>query len=1754
MPRREQDNQSLEVRPCIGGIQTKYPSPIVIPTQSPDLLNVSFERRSIRRRDGCVPVNRFVAPRNSLRNLGRSYVGRLTGALTNNTYKVVPGYGFIGHRTHFNDYVSGGATALTVSFLYTPEPDGDNADEAANWFVFNERSGPAANTYTYRPLCSKGPLRGTRWNSGEGLGWAIFVYRAGANDYRWGCYVATNAGASPVLLTSNANDVNNPKPLHTYRISFTATQTGGAGNAILSVAELQSDGSALLLQYTSALTANLLTNSCPIQVFDMPRPLIDAPVANGGLNSATGYFRDVLRAEGRIQDLSVWSVDKTTNGTDTSFVGSMVPVDTSVAQTGLLGHWAPETMSFYDKERSWSEDRVLIPESRGLDAPLMLGPQVPMWQRSNGKTGLYFDGRTSYAFMPTALGSAFPGGAGGTNNESFTNGASRNQNTYEAIVEGASVGEPSNTVEVTFIPDSIEKVADAGGAEARAQALISWPGVCEFGISTIGRLYAMPQNAGAFDAPTFFGYTFVPGNRYTVMYSRDTIAGVTMCVNGASVGTIAGIAARPNVTVKAMLIGVAEDFVAGLATREYVGATDPTLHFVGRIEDIRLGNVRVLGSAGVADPTRALNRDLTAADLYLNSQQLASLDDGSSSVTVRRSINIPSAPFFLHTQALQQTMSKAPFYSAAIGRLLVATSISDTTYVLAAAPPGTANGGVDLVNNAQTKASMYAAWWNFDASSLSTKLESRYRKNIEVDTGAGATPYPIDRYFYSQDLAVPDKLGFALPLTLRSREMDIEALTGGVLTTQFNWGEVAPQELVPRLAMGLVPDLPSKTPITGLTQLKHSNGQRFTIATAASTVYWLRPPWAPGISPYPKVNDATQTSFFGSGHVRNHIQMAANSTWDLTASDLTIEFWVFLAELGTKREVAINWAGTQLQYNWRVVIDESGGIYVTGVAGAGFWRIGTTTAATGGMRPLVPGAWHHVAITIDVSAIANDQIWIDGVAQTMTAAVGSHAAGWTGGSGKKFIAGHPLEWGSPDQTNDTFVSPFLGYLRDFRVTTGLRYMATFQKPRTPLTADGNTVTLLSLNDGADAVASASGSTVARGNIRCQELLPILDASLLCNNSSKSFPYSSRVYLDTLFLTNGLGPPLAVRWRGLHGPRYAEPHGRGTPRPFGFSVGRMGATTPGYDPPSLTGEVLEIAPNTRFVETTTYNFAVTFVTEDGIESDPVTWSLPIPDAPGNNGGAPPIDYTGYRTVRINALPRSLEPHVVARRIYYGTTTPTRLARTSATDDNLTDDVELNGATDGIVGNGPAVSTANGAFPPARFIEIHKGRAFLFNQPNVAPTELYVSSPSVAPLSLENLPSLNIIRVNETTGVPGAFLQEHLGALYVGDRDGVYAIGLGQTFETSRKDRLLAGKGFASGHSLAAFDNHVFGAMEKGVHVFDGSGTDYIAEDLEGIWASVDKSEEGNLLQHGIYHETTNQYWLSIKREGEEYGREIVVFDKVVSDPQTGRNPWTLFSTLRHSFMARIEDDVSDEPYIYLGTPDGRVFQMQTGAVDGSRLLLDPATGTAFTKTGTATGGTARTLVMTGAVYDYLGNGIRGLWISVTHGPAHSDATARGITEEARIASTSGTTINFETDLTFSVDAGDTFVIGGYWAYYTTSWLPLSSITNTKVVRWLDLDFLPQAGALEVRALAAVIGVQSTGVPLTDAFNYYGVLTQNRKTISSMLYGYHPETIRFEVSRALYWRAFFGTRGINVPFEVFGWSAGFEDDGNRKGTVA
>jgi len=1732
-----------EVRPPVGGLQTKFRAPIVQEGQSPDLLNVLFDKKSVRRREGCVPINRYLPGKNSLRNRGLQYLGKVANTTPLNTrFKVVPGHGFIGHRPHFNDYNSldAGVTTsrLTVSFLVTPEPGGDDPSEMIPgpngetasaeelWFKYNENSAQTARqTYSYRPILSKGPLRGTRFldanNDGvpeEALPFSIFVYNGSGNDIRWGVYIsqAINGatGDSPTLLTSTASGVNdslgqpnvtNPRPLHTYRLTLSVTANSAAGGtARLTVTELRGDGTIIRNVYTTALTRELWTNSGPIQLFDMPRAIIEAPVVQGGLAIGAGYWRTVLRFEGKLQDVSFWSVDKTGNGADFTFAESMTPLDLTQANAGLLGYWAPDPQS-NRAAVTWEEDKVVIPESRGIDAPIMLGPNVPTWQRVNGKPGLYFDGRTAYALLPTSMGTTYPGGAGGTLNPAYN--TLYVGNGFDSLVHGALVPNGQHSISMTFIPDSIE--ARSAGAEAKAQTLLAWKGVLELAISNRGNIYWGPYD-GAGAIALFTATAVTPGQRYTLLYRRQSQNTADLYLNGVQIATTGALVAFPATIAGGLPCAViGTDGGAGV-TPEFIGLSDIDTHFVGRIEDIRI-------AGGVLDPQEGLQRDLVLSDLQLGSARLWATTGGSatvSAVTVLDQLTkggvISTGGWWLLAPGCTASLSHPPFHTPTLIRpMLIKVAATGTTLTLAAVATGQPDG-FNTVTQQYAFCTQCLAWWNFEQNCLTTNQESRYRGSREASDATVRV--------YQQLYAENDRVGCSIGLILRSREPDIQAVING--TVVFSWLESTPQEVIPRFAAGLVPALPSDNPVTLIAPFRKTDGGFYPIVAAATSLYWLKPPWEKD-GPYPKAVEPSPTCLFGSGRFKNHIEFAANTKWNMNASGLTLEFWAKVPELGRVREVFLNWAGTADLFNLRVLIGADGAILVDGYAAAAYWQVRTSAVAT---QPIRAGVWQFVTITIHGTTIANDRIYVNGQSQTLTT-VGAHAAAWDGGTGKKWVAGHPHDLGVAATAEPNMPLPLFGDLRDFRISLGQRYLSTvldFPPPTATLAVDAATITLIPFTDGSDLLATSVPGTVpataltAHGNIRNPELLPILEGSLLGSHSSAAYPYDWNVYLDALYVTNGLGPPLAIRFTGLKSDLAKRGAIIERPLPWGFAVSRMGITPPGKDPPNMVGKA--DSAGGIFIQAT-YLIAVTFVSEDGLESDPITYT--------GDPGAPVNKWTYLDLV---GLPRSLEPHVVTRNVYLGQVAALLSNRPEKTTDNFTDEVEISS-----IPIGRSVDFTNGAPPPARFISASRGRTYLVetNSQNVS-----LSEPLRPESHSRSLTAIDEIGLPSPAGSFATFVKEHQSRLFTGKRDSIFNLVPGQDITNFISQRINTSKGFISGHSVVSWEDHLFGLCQKGVHAFDGSSLEYIAESLEGLWSQVDISPDGTLLQHGIFHDPTNQYWLSFRRTGERFGREIVVFDTIIRDEKTGRCPWSLLKTVRHSYMESVNDGSSFEPHIYLGTPEGQVFLLLAGGVDGSRQLKDPSSASVTILSGTATGGSTTTLTHAGP-FDTLGHGLRGLWATVTH--------ANGTREEARILTNPGTALTFESPLAAPVANGDTFVVGAFDAYWTSAWLPLTRFSQAKLTRSVDIDFAPQAGTLEVRVLEG-----GNATILADAFDYDGVPNNDsfRFVISDTSTGYMTETIHL-ATRSPFWRIYVGTRGINAPFEMFGFAVAFSEEGLRKG---
>lgn len=1814
MVTRQDKDTSIVARPPIGGLQTKYRSPIVVTTQTPDALNVLYDKRSVRRREGCFPVNRYLPGKNSLRNIGQKFTGREQTAPNNNvTFKVVPGYGVIGHRTYFNDYrTPGNDINFTVSFLVMPEPDGDNYHEDANWFTYNE---PGANTYIYRPYLSKGPMgtNGTgtsQWTYLSGVapniiregGFSIGIRRHVASGLpQWYALFNLNNGVAPTELVSDQTLRTAPRPGHVYRLTFFgATVTPGATyNYGLVISELTLDGtnSSEILQ-TGNVATRLLVNRGPILLFDMPAALLEPPNLDNGLNGANGtYLTSVLRGEGRIEDISWWNVDKTTNLSDLTFARTFEILN-PVGQTGLIAYWRPGTPSERkDNATGGLEDGNWCPEGTGKDAPVFLCPDVPKWNRATSfATSLYFDGRTSYAFLQSGINSPFANPpVGGQSNNNLV--ASASANSFEQLVvtgvtPSAGPATKQHSIQITFIPDTIEARADDGtgggaGVEIEAQCLMWWHGVVKIGISSRGNLYCGAAIAGpAFSATSFGTTNLIPGQKYTVLYERLVDADARVYLNGEQeIGPIA-LGSGPGAVADGMpgfILGMEDQYAAGVSTRRtYPRNTDYTKTFLGRIEDVRV--------AGGLLPTTLWNVPLTDQTLYVDAVRPWAVDDNSTDLTANGPSSSAAPPasvhqYWFHTP-YYTNFSKPPFFSDNTKKVLLidGPGTAPNTQLAVAANPPSPPTGVDANNVQHLRISQYLAWWTFkDPAILSNALESRYRPNREY---ADAT-----RHVFQQEFSVPDELGFFWPMNLMSVQPERLAGLWGANPGffVFPWLQMTPKELKPRMARGMVPSLAQTNPITLITQLKKADGNKFSIAAAATSLYWLQPPWY-RLSPYAQEQDANQYSFFGAGRLGQHIQIRSNSDWAMSSNstDRTFEFWLYVPELGERREIAMSWSGGATQaYNWRIMLAENGGIYVEGWANAAYWRIGTQVTPAGAptqFGPIQPGRWQFVAITLDADTTANDRVWVDGVVQPMDAAVGNHNTNWAEATSvAKWIAGHPAWFLAPainptggGAVPDQAWLPLFGFLRDFRVSSGQRYafgtQTAFAVPTSPLSADGTTITLLPLNDGADLVASASGTGVYKGTIRSEEMLPILDGSLIGSNSSERYPYSSAQYGDVLYVSNGLGPPLAVRHDGvLRSQRGILPSRRGPLRPFGFYIGRDGMTPPGEDPPSLVGQDSGTGPSAaRPFEASngatlkSVQLAVTFVDINGLESDPVFYELNTPDA----GGA-----AAWARIKLVGVPRSYEPHVVARQIYVGSTAGANAKLFDSvqfTDDNTTDEVEISQSP----GNGKDLEFTNGPPPITRYIAVFRGRKY-----HLADTADLYFSEALKPESVSNsTTAINILKLEAGAGGIGTFVREHLGQLYAGTRRGVFLVQPGDDTVNFVVTPITSSRGFISNGSLHAFDNDMIGAMEKGVHAFNGSGLEYFGEDLEGLWSqpldpsttTIDLSPAGALTMHGAYFDQRNQYWLTVRRKGERFGREMLVYDRVVTDPQTGRHPWSLVKTIQHSFLTVIEDSFDGKFRLFVGTPEGQVMEMlpelfagSTQAfndIDGNRQLVDPNVasggyvmqGLVFSA---ATPGSTTTMVpvLLGAgqpTLDVLGHGMRGLWmiIAFTH-PLHS-AQYFGQTFEVRITRNVDTSITFDPPLPEPVHLADgfgfdSFIIGAYWAYQTTPWMSAGTIANVKQMMGLDFDFAPNPlTTLDVRWL-----MSNGGRNLDEVFDYNGVPQEQRFPLSQTD-GYHNENVRVG-PRGLYARHFFGTRGINVPFEVFGWDMALNVEGNRKG---
>lgn len=1966
------DDAQFPIRPMLGGLQTKLQPSAMPSSQSPDLLNVLFNQRSVRRREGCVPVNRFAARKNAIRNRGYSWQAVSLDGTTNIFWKRVSGLGVAGHRQALNAYdrVPDSAaptlhvTRLTASLMCQPDPGGAYGyglpgNSRVNWFGYNSYANGAANNphqAKCRPILSKGPvqtlyhasaanplptlksawlpgeqmpfahmiwngsqpvfefvslqpaqsfsqerkIRGrtsgttaivlwSRWTSGGvgGIGtvWLRYVNGAGFSagedvedagtaaliatvftaqrtitGAHWRCSFFANstsgvAAGRLISLDAPIDSEFGPYPLHTYRLTFYANcQDAGAAGSSSNRAwfqvseETAADGTARTFVVgtppvasgwggtatSDEITGALATNRQPVLLFDLPPQacLNYALTADGYLN--IDHNSDVLPFEGKVEDISLWAGDKSSGGSSFTFGTSMSRLDRrdSSALADLMAYWAPDTVSERRTKPEvgmWEKDRTWFPEGTGKDIPMFLCPGVPAWNDANGKGSLWFNGRTSYCFMPVSSLQRQPT-TGQVWNLNFANDPGAIGQPFGAWQDllWDTAATYRHSISVQFVPDSIEPGSQNStidpaayvyaATEMPAQMLMDWPYTVRMGISSHGRVWVQsPGHANSGGAGNMndlevrnnrvvFGTTtLVPGQRYVLQYVRTSINTFDVYLNGNAEVTGSVIPNPPagpgRMRVGPMVLGCfasTKDIayetrhsdlrwtldVAGVGRQQF-----NCTNFVGRIEDVRVGALD-FASGLPLDPSEV---DLSSSVLVAETDNAGA---GTTTLTLRaaaRSLGLSAGDAIFCSLAGASLDATLTEHGARLHRCFAIKAIVQQT--TSAAPAGVKGtytttsildpmpDGTRATLAAQVRLLRLLAHWDFQENTLGRGTQSRYYDSLElppVDL-TGAVDFQPNPQVYRELGVIPDRLGFAFPLELRCKQ---DRGHGAYpVTTAGNtkdwvaglWDQTSPQEERPRLCAGIALPSVDENPITLISQLKKTNGDRFLVVGAASTLYWLRTPWEKGESPYTPAVDPAQSSLFMAGRFKDFVRYAAVE-WDFLresaagAADgksLTVEFWVKTAEFGrgSRRLLAMCWDGNSNVLNWRIVLREDGGIAMEGLG----WSVGTGPLPAPSQKMLNglgDRQWHHVVCVLDQRFTGGgtpslDTIFIDGVSQPMwtngarTTSQAGTGFGWIGGSDHSLL--DPLA-GAPGTTS-AFTEPFFGNLRDFRVTRGVRYARNFTPVVRPMAADSgtntdlpasyqaySTISLFPFDEQADATARNLGGAQQRAYVRVDELIPINDGHLLASNSSAAFPWDWRVFRDVLYVSNGLGPPLSIRHDGLlvqDGRSYEYQYDtftgvakmwRGGARPFGFSVGRFGTSPPAGDRITVDG-----GGSGGALVDAVYTVGITHVSVDGLESDPAIATVFASVPAGSN------------VLRIFGIPRPIEPHVARRRIYMsgsGGAGGLLFTREDATDDTVTYGIEIQQ----IPGAGRIYSPTRGAPLSGRFIEFHRQRGYLVDFPtatNGANSGQFSEGGEPESFS-RSLVANNVLRFDAGDGNPVTSIRQFVGRLFVGMRNATFLVTPGDTSVDYRQDQINPSVGPSSGHSVVQHDNRMYFRGEKGVYLFDGASVQYIGDELEGIWPSFDQTDLGQLQSHAAFMPPTNQYWLTVKRPGEAYGREILVLDMGLTDPQTERPPWSLLKTMPHSYLEGVDDEGTDLHRMLLGTPHGQVYEILQGGVDGSRQIQDPSSplATGFLLSGTAGGGghTTTALNISLGTFDTLASGLRGLMLRVTKANG-SQST------EGRISGNSSSQLRLRDPLGFVPSNGDRFEIGSYDAYWTSPWLPMDTANQAKRVRWVQLDFTPQSGVSIDVAMDYAIGA----VPVARTFRALSSLPAVQKSTIDMTKGHHMGVNKHLEGHGMYARLRIGTSGINVPFGVLGADLMFDSEGaisGQRGTGA
>ena len=249
-------------------------------------------------------------------------------------------------------------------------------------------------------------------------------------------------------------------------------------------------------------------------------------------------------------------------------------------------------------------------------------------------------------------------------------------------------------------------------------------------------------------------------------------------------------------------------------------------------------------------------------------------------------------------------------------------------------------------------------------------------------------------------------------------------------------------------------------------------------------------PTAPGTSVPPTspapADGGTSLRTFGTGAGgvdRVVIPLTASTRANVGATDFTIELWL-RGDASTNtasgcRPDADGWINGNIVVDRDVWGGGDRGDFGISVSG-GTIAVGVASGASGiticGTTPVLDGGWHHVAVTRR-AASGRLVLWVDGRLDgdvTRTAIAGD--VSYRIGRATSHPADPTLVLGAEKHDAGSQWPSFTGSIDEVRLSTVVRYEATFGRPSAPFALDASTAALYHFDEGAGTVAGDAAGT------------------------------------------------------------------------------------------------------------------------------------------------------------------------------------------------------------------------------------------------------------------------------------------------------------------------------------------------------------------------------------------------------------------------------------------------------------------------------------------------------------------------------------------------------------------------------------------------------------------------------------------------------------------------------------------------------